>query len=77
MPEASDTMMFEQPSQPMCIACSVPVCIDVQERTELAEFKLHSFAVPDSKVTGRYSQHFDYVSVDYENPKPIISAIQV
>ena len=48
-----------------------------QETVELAEFSLHSFAVPNSRVTGHHSQHFEFVSVDYRNPAPIYRAVQV
>ena len=49
----------------------------VQETIELAEFSLHSFAVPNSRVPGHHSQHFEFVSVDYRNPAPIYRAVQV
>jgi hypothetical protein len=45
--------------------------------SELAEFSLHSFAVPNSRVAGQHSQHFEFVSTDYQNPMPIYRAIQV
>jgi hypothetical protein len=45
--------------------------------TELAEFSLHSFAVPNRSVAGQHSQHFEFVSLDYQNPMPIYRAMQV
>jgi hypothetical protein len=54
------------------------ICIAVQDGTELREFSLHSFAgANSSKVAGRLSLHFEFVSVEYQNPKPINRAIQV
>ena len=44
---------------------------------ELAEFSLHSISIPNSSVAGQHSQHFEFVSTDYQNPMPFFRAIQV